>query len=773
MSKSASPSSSSGSSPSGLFIDSPSNKWMIGSCLGNGACGAVYSLDKVLKVRGVPVPAVGNHSPSNFVIKVTPLPKTSTNKKKKKSDLEKNADLLYFENTLYRNVFNDLRGLHIPEIPIAGYSSSSSSSNDIPIPPIGFGDIDCTRSDSCSGYRFLIMERMQYPFHYIVPLLFNCHDKQTQTQTQTKQLKQSKQQKQHFIPVGIIASRLIDLIEKIHDTQRLFVDVKPENFMIAKSKKISTSSSSSTMIQHIANRIRMIDFGLVESIKDASNNKHRIDNYPNSQVVGTPVYASLNVLSGHTISRRDDLESVGYVIVELILQIMDYDQQRMMKKSSSRTVTGTKRRKHVEENNFVNDNVDNSDGITNDKVQNIDLNVLPWSNNGAKSDDEIFTMKKSAMQRKNGSLWKKMLHSSHNHLDDNDDNDDDIVIDDDHVSEVMKDYFDRVMKLEYREKPDYDLLKALVSQLKVEVLSTRGTGSGIDKSAKAAVKKSTSSSTSTRRTTRNAVKNETIDIHDDDDAVMASPAVTSTHKRKTRTSRNAAESEVMLTKTICGGKARKKRITKTTVTTTETVEIIEGDDDDDYLDAKEKIENDSDVEMHSVHGADDDDHTGHDDSVDVSFLSCNSMDWETIANDENIASASTLNVNQSTTNASNERMSNAVGLKLECIEGCHKGLFLNLTGEMIIGKNPKKGMKNKKDKITFQINDANASDVHTKLVLNKSGKKKVLLTVRVSDMKSQHGTFVNGKKVIGNGKQAFVNDKIKIGDCVFCIRQGE
>ncbi len=759
MSKSAS------SSPSGLFIDSPSNKWMIGECLGQGACGAVYSLDKVRVVKGniKNAPSINCPNPSNFVIKVTPLPKTSTNKKKKKSDLEKNADLLYFENTLYRNVFNDLRGLHIPEIPIAGYGSSSSS--DIPTPPIGFGDIDY--SDSCSGYRFLIMERMQYPFHYIVPLLFNCHEKQTQTQSTTNQIKQSKQQKQHYIPIGIIASRLIDLIEKIHDTQRLFVDVKPENFMIANSKKIPSSSSSSNMIiQHIANRIRMIDFGLVESIKDASNNKHRIDNYPNSQVVGTPIYSSLNVLSGHTISRRDDLESVGYVIAELILQIMDYDQKRMMKKSSN-----TKRRKHVEENNFVNDNVDNSDGITNDKVQNIDLNVLPWSNNGATSDDEIFTMKKSAMQRKSGSLWKKMLHRNNN-------DNDDIVIDDDHVSEVMKDYFDRVMKLEYREKPDYDLLKALVSQLKVEVMSTHGTGNGMDKSAKAAAKKSTSSSTSTRRTTKNAVKNETIDIHDDDDdAVIASPAATSTHKRKTRTSRNAAESEVMLTKTICGVKARKKRITKTTVTTTETVEIIEGvdddEDDDDYLDAKEKIENESDVEMHSVHGDgdDDDDHTGHDDSVDVSFLSCNSMEWETIANDEN--KASTVNVNQSTNASTSERVSNAVGLKLECIEGCHKGLFLNLTGEMIIGKNPKKGMKNKKVKDTFQMNDANASDVHTKLVLNKSGKKKVLLTVRVSDMKSQHGTFVNGKKVIGNGKQAFVNDKIKIGDCVFCIRQGE
>ena len=63
--------------------------------------------------------------------------------------------------------------------------------------------------------------------------------------------------------------------------------------------------------------------------------------------------------------------------------------------------------------------------------------------------------------------------------------------------------------------------------------------------------------------------------------------------------------------------------------------------------------------------------------------------------------------------------------------------------------------------------------ISSKLALNKSGsKKKPLLTVRVTDMKSGHGTFVNGKKIGSSGKQAFLNDKIRIGKNVFCIKHG-
>jgi len=112
-------------------------------------------------------------------------------------------------------------------------------------------------------------------------------------------------------------------------------------------------------------------------------------------------------------------------------------------------------------------------------------------------------------------------------------------------------------------------------------------------------------------------------------------------------------------------------------------------------------------------------------------------------------------------------------LKLECIEGIHKGAIVVLSGELIVGQDPTGGTRSRSNskKQVFQVDDDGASKLHAKLVLNKSGsKKKSLLTVRVTDLKSKNGTFVNGKKVSGSGKQAFVNDKIKVGGCVFSIK---
>lgn len=693
--------------PTGLFIDEPSNKWKIGPCLGSGACGSVHSLQKVNTKHNTTVT-------TNFVVKVAPLPIKSKNKKKKKSDIEKNADLLYHEHTLYKNILVDLRGTFIPDIPMRGYNTTSSSSSSNHCPPAAFGDIDfIDKSNSNSGmigYTFLIMERMQFPFHYIVPLLF-----QNIPSTHYK-----------TIEVGSIASRLIDLIEAIHDTQRLFVDVKSENFMIAHDTTTPSTQKSSTSTrkksipsnQQLANRIRMIDFGLVEPIKDYSN-KHRVDNYPNGQVVGTPTYASLNVLSGHTISRRDDLESIGYVILELLLQIMDFDRNKKFVSSRS-----------------------SDDSLIRRNAAHVDMNVLPWSNAGAKSDDEIYSLKKNAMKNNGGSIWDMLVSAND---------------DENNPSDIMKEYFDVVMKLDYKEKPDYDMLREIVSALCVEIsgketTTSRSNRSAARKQSSPLVTSDKTKSTLTKRATKPTVKHGSVE------------------KRRTRSSMKASDVSELTSASLKS--TRKKRITKTTLTkTTETIEFIDSDDEhpfDDFADAQQD-DSDSDVEMVSI----DDDSDNNDESVDVSFMSCKSMDWESIANNNENESAL---VNQgASTNADIKKKPikqppKQHALKLECIEGCHRGDTIYLTEEVIIGKNPKKGNRAKKD--TFEIQDSNASDVHAKLVLNKGGSKKnILLTVRVIDMKSSNGTFVNGKQVIGSGKQAFLNDKVKIGDCIFVIKK--
>jgi serine/threonine protein kinase len=725
--------------PTGLYIDS---NWRIGSCLGRGACGSVHSLEKASRKKSATSSSSTKTSfaTCNYVIKIAPFKKSKGSRKKKKNDMEKNADLLYFENTLYGNVLNHLRGTMIPDIPVPGYNT------DAIVPPFSFGEINADE-DGDGGFRYIIMERMKDPFHHLVPLLFQSASKAS-------------------IDIGIIASRMIDLIEAIHSTQRLFVDIKPANFMLASSaattgtskKKSSTSKNSKTQnLQSAANRIRLIDFGLVESFHDISNNnKHRVDNFPNGQMVGTPIYASLNVLSGHTVSRRDDMEALGYVIVELILQLLDYNKKHIIKSSKSRSASSTSSRRKQTTAAAVLD------------IDDVDLDLLPWSNCGAKSDDEIFKLKKNAMQSEDGILWQ-MLKTDYTNEDD----------DKNYIGEIFKQYFEYVMKLQFKEKPDYDLLRGLVSDLRIEVCQLQNSTSEARKSSGTFDDKK---ALLTKRATRHSSDTEGV-------AFVPSPP---THKRKTRSSARASEGSEKITSesvtmvTQCNlrssGKARKKRITKTIVTTTETVEIIESSDDeelsndaslDEFLDTHEHVSIaicDSDDDMESVQSSEE-----VDESINQSFKSCDSMDWEVVENDENEAATS----NQTVLSSGNgndikdaSKIAKEMSLVLECIEGRHKGQYIKLAGELLVGTNPKRSSKSKKKQDVFVIEDEDASEFHAKLVLNKTGnKKKTLLTVRVNDMKSENGTYVNGKKVVGSGKQAFLNDKVKIGECVFRIKQ--
>ena len=75
-------------------------------------------------------------------------------------------------------------------------------------------------------------------------------------------------------------------------------DLKPENFLMGLKSK--------THVTHI------IDFGLSKSF--ISENQH-IPYRKGKGLVGTARYASINAHLGKEISRRDDLEALGYVLL--------------------------------------------------------------------------------------------------------------------------------------------------------------------------------------------------------------------------------------------------------------------------------------------------------------------------------------------------------------------------------------------------------------------------------------------------------------------------
>ena len=92
----------------------------------------------------------------------------------------------------------------------------------------------------------------------------------------------------------------ISRIEYIHSKNFIHRDIKPDNFLMGLAKK--------------GNLVYIIDFGLAKKFRDPRTHLH-IAYRENKNLTGTARYASINTHMGVEQSRRDDLESLGYVFM--------------------------------------------------------------------------------------------------------------------------------------------------------------------------------------------------------------------------------------------------------------------------------------------------------------------------------------------------------------------------------------------------------------------------------------------------------------------------
>ncbi|TNV81549.1 hypothetical protein FGO68_gene16835 [Halteria grandinella] len=97
--------------------------------------------------------------------------------------------------------------------------------------------------------------------------------------------------------IKALGLQMLSAIRHLHEKGVLHQDIKPQNFRVTEKGVV-----------------KLLDFRLAQKYDD--RNRHKP--FGKFGIQGTPFFASISALQGFTLSRRDDIESLGFAIMHLI-----------------------------------------------------------------------------------------------------------------------------------------------------------------------------------------------------------------------------------------------------------------------------------------------------------------------------------------------------------------------------------------------------------------------------------------------------------------------
>jgi len=242
--------------------------WKVGKELGRGAFStvheAVFAGDDIR----------GEMASTEWVLKVSKVPLAASLKKRKKDAQTPGATLLHREYTVYRILGETAARERLQLGEEAGFG----------LPKMPSAKVEWRYSSNSDGWCYLAMERLGPTVQAFVEANRDRGDSHMYMN---------------------IAAQCLWALRTLHKSDYIFRDVKPENFMLGRGET--------------SGRVYIVDMGATCAGHNSKGLREP------ASPIGTPLFMSRSIHGGNPPVPRDDLESLGYMLVWMLAGTLPWE----------------------------------------------------------------------------------------------------------------------------------------------------------------------------------------------------------------------------------------------------------------------------------------------------------------------------------------------------------------------------------------------------------------------------------------------------------------